>query len=139
MSNRIIRNSVASLAGLLAGAFLNGLIIRYSHWLIPPPEGTDLRTEAGLKTGMVLMGPQHFLMPFLAHFLGSLAAAFLATRISNSLIPALVCGVIFFAGGAWMVAILPSPLWFNALDLSLAYLPAAWLGYRLGRKKSSGI
>jgi hypothetical protein len=37
-------------------------------------------------------------------------------------------------GGVYMVNILPSPMWFNVLDLGLAYFPMAFLGYRLGRK-----
>ncbi len=30
-----------------------------------------------------------------------------------------------------MVAMVPSPMWFNALDLIGAYLPMAWLGGKL--------
>jgi hypothetical protein len=33
-----------------------------------------------------------------------------------------------------MVTILPSPLWFNIIDLVFAYFPMAFLGYRLGKK-----
>lgn len=134
--NQILRNAGAFMAGLLAGAFLNGMIIRYGHVIISPPEGLDLRTEAGLKNGMALMGPEHFIMPFLAHFLGSLAAAALAARLSNSMIPSLATGLVFLAGGIWMVFLLTSPLWFDVADLSLAYLPAALLGYRIGNRKT---
>jgi hypothetical protein len=38
-----------------------------------------------------------------------------------------------------MVKILPSPLWFNITDLCLAYLPMAWLGYLIGRRKAAGL
>jgi VIT1/CCC1 family predicted Fe2+/Mn2+ transporter len=83
---------------------------------------------------MDLMGPEHFLMPFIAHALGTLAGAMLAARLSNALRPALSIGFLFFLGGAYMIYILPSPLWFSIADLMLAYLPMAWLGYRLGRR-----
>lgn len=133
-----LRNLLATIAGLLLGSLLNGSIIHYSHLLIPPPPGADLTTEAGLKAAMQQMGPKHFLMPFLAHALGTLAGAMLAARLSNSLRPALSIGLLFMAGGAYMVSVLPSPLWFNVADLSLAYLPMAWLGFLLDKKRHSG-
>ena len=43
-----------------------------SSSLIPPPEGADVTTLEGLKTSMHLFQPKHFLMPFLAHALGTL-------------------------------------------------------------------
>ncbi len=136
--NPILRNFLSALAGLFLGSFLNGLIIQYSHWLIPPPPGVDLTTEAGLQAAMHLMEPKHFLMPFLAHALGTLAGAMLAARLSNALRPALAIGFLFFLGGAYMVYALPSPLWFNIADLGLAYLPMAWLGYRIGKRQTMG-
>ena len=136
---QFLRNILAALAGLFLGGFLNGTIIHYSHLLVPPPPGTDLKTEAGLLAAMHLMGPEHFIMPFLAHALGTLAGAMLATRLSNSFRPALTIALLFLAGGSYMVYILPSPLWFSCADLGLAYLPMAWLGYRLARVRVTGI
>jgi len=129
-----LRNLLAAIAGLLLGSVLNGSIVQYSYLLIPPPPGVDLTTEAGLQKAMYLMEPKHFLMPFLAHALGTLAGAMLAARLSNSLRPPLAIGFLFFMGGAFMVYELPSPLWFNIADLGLAYLPMAWLGYRIGKR-----
>jgi hypothetical protein len=44
-------------------------------------------------------------------------------------------GFAFLAGGVMMVMILPeTPLWFIFSDLILAYLPMAYLGYRLGQR-----
>lgn len=133
--NRILLNTGSALAGLFTGGILNGTIIRYSHLLIPPPPGADLTTGAGLQKGMAMMGPEHFIMPFAAHALGTLAGAILAARLSNSLRPPLIIGLLFMSAGAWMVKMLPSPLWFNIIDLGLAYLPMAWLGYLIGRRK----
>ena len=31
-------------------------------------------------------------------------------------------------GGTMMVIQLPSPIWFNVIDLTLAYLPMSWMG-----------
>jgi len=36
-------------------------------------------------------------------------------------------GFLFFIGGVMAVNMINAPLWFDVLDLSLAYLPMAWL------------
>jgi hypothetical protein len=47
----------------------------------------------------------------------------------------MVIGVLFLAGGISMVFMVPNaPMWFNSIDLILAYIPMAYLGYVLGRK-----
>lgn len=133
----ILRNTLAVVAGAIAGSFINGGIISISGSLIPPPEGADISTEAGLKAAMHLFEPKHFLMPFLAHALGTLGGAFLTAKLAASrhLILALLIGMLFFAGGFAMVLMLPAPAWFNATDLLLAYFPMAWLGWRMARPK----
>ena len=126
-----LRLILAIVVGLLIGSLVNGGLISISGQFIPPPPGSDLTTEEGLTAAMSQMGPQHFLFPFLAHALGTLVGAFIATKIApaSNWIPAIVIGIVFLAGGAYMVKILPAPLWFEALDLIVAYLPAALLGY----------
>ena len=41
-------------------------------------------------------------------------------------------GVFFLIGGTMSVFMLPAPVWFEILDLSLAYIPMGWLGGKLG-------
>ena len=44
-------------------------------------------------------------------------------------------GFAFLAGGVMMVLTLPAtPVWFILLDLIVAYLPMAYLGYKLGQR-----
>jgi len=133
----ILRNILAVVAGVFAGAFVNGAIISLSGSIIPPPAGTDLTTEQGLINSMYLMQPKHFIMPFLAHALGTLVGAFIVAKlaISNKMGLGLIIGIVFFMGGAIMVIKLPSPLWFNLLDLIIAYFPMAYLGVKLGDRK----
>jgi hypothetical protein len=63
----------------------------------------------------------------------TLAGAILAAKVAatHKLIIAVVIGLAFLAGGTIMVLSLPSPIWFNALDLIVAYLPMSYLGYKL--------
>jgi hypothetical protein len=118
---------------VLVGAMLNGIIINFSGDIIPGPDGFDLKTEEGLKLALPFMEPRHFIMPFLAHALGTLVGAFLVTLFikERKLFRALLVGFLFFLGGTYMVFKLPSPLWFDAVDLGLAYIPMAWIGYKL--------
>lgn len=133
----IIRNILAFLAGLVVGSFVNMGIILISNYIIPAPAGADLSTEEGLIKAMPLMQPRHFIMPFLAHALGTFAGALITSALATSyrVYLAMLIAALFFAGGFYMVMILPSPLWFNLTDLLLAYFPMAYLGYFLLKKK----
>jgi hypothetical protein len=122
---------------LFSGAFVNmGLIIAGMN-LIPPPEGVDFSVAESLAKGAHLLEPKHFIFPFLAHALGTFVAAFLLVFIlkSSSLSVKLswVIGFLFFLGGLMMVFEIPAPLWFDLLDLSLAYFPMVFLAQRLSR------
>lgn len=123
---------------LIIGGLVNGFIINNSSYLISPPAGSDLKTEEGLIAAMAVMEPKHFLMPFLAHAVGTFIAALLITWLldGKKIISALLAGFIFLTGGMIMVFKLPSPLWFDAVDLGLAYIPMAWLGYKLALRFS---
>ena len=134
----IVLNVLVFVACVIAGGFVNGLIIQYSGAIIPPPAGFDLTTEEGLKAAMSMMEPRHFIMPFLAHAIGTLVGAFFVTLFikDRKLFRALLVGFLFFLAGTYMVFVLPSPLWFDAVDLGLAYIPMAWIGYKLALRFS---
>lgn len=133
---RAFRLTLAVIAGLFAGSVVNMALVMVSGHVIPPPAGVDATTTEGLKAAMPLFAPKHFLFPFLAHAIGTLVGAFVATlttpgRTSG---PAWVVGGCFLIGGIAAVAMLPSPLWFTVVDLVFAYLPMAWLGHRLAAR-----
>jgi hypothetical protein len=131
--NPIVRNILAVIAGLVSGSILNMGIILISSSIIPPPEGANLTTAEGLIAAMPLMQPIHFLMPFLAHALGTLLGAWVSTFIANKnqLTAALIIAALFFVGGAMNIAMLPSPMWFNIVDLVFAYFPMAFLALKI--------
>ncbi|MEN9700615.1 MAG: hypothetical protein RLZZ301_1813 [Bacteroidota bacterium] len=119
--------------GLVLGAFVNMSLVMLGSSLVPAPEGVDLTTTEGLKAGMALMQPIHFLFPFLAHAFGTFAGAYFVTRVQVKapFIVSIGIGLAFFAGGLIMVFQVPSPLWFTLLDLILAYIPMAIAGHWL--------
>lgn len=128
---------MAVIAGTIFGSVLNMGIISLSVSIIPPPEGVDVTTMEGLKSSMHLFEPKHFLMPFLAHALGTFAGAFLAALIaaSHKMKLAFVIGGFFLLGGIASVFMLPSPIWFAITDLALAYIPMAFLAGKLVVRK----
>lgn len=93
-----------------------------------------MTTPEGIKAAIPLMQPIHFLMPFLAHALGTLVGALIAALLaaSNKLRIALGIGVFFLIGGIAACFMIPTPAWFMAVDLLLAYIPMAYLGAMLG-------
>lgn len=134
--HRGIRLALATLAGLVAGSVVNMGLILAGGALVPPPAGTDTTTMEGLQAALPLFGPEHFLFPFLAHALGTLAGALVATWLTPGRTsgPAWAVGLLFLAGGSINAFLLPAPAWFIAADLLLAYLPMAWLGHRLAAR-----
>jgi len=130
--NPVLRNILAVIAGVVVGSGVNMGIIMISGSVIPPPAGADVTTTEGLKASMHLFEAQHFLMPFLAHALGTLAGALVAATFaaSHKMKFALGIAVFFLAGGIASVFMLPSPVWFAAVDLVLAYIP---MGYFAGK------
>lgn len=131
--NPIVKNILAVISGAILGGVVNMGIITVSGSIIPPPEGADVTTMEGLKSAMHMFEPKHFLMPFLAHALGTLVGAFLAALIAatHKMKFALLIGVFFLIGGTVNVFLLPSPIWFTILDLAVAYIPMAWIGGKI--------
>ncbi len=135
--NPVVKNILAVIAGLIIGSIVNMGIVMLSGAIIPPPEGGDITTMEGLKATMHLFEPKHFIMPFLAHALGTLTGAFVTAKIAatRKMIFALLVSAFFFVGGAISASSLGGPLWFNALDLIVAYFPMAYLGWKLAGSK----
>jgi hypothetical protein len=131
-----MRNVLAVLAGIVIGAVVNGALITLSPSLIPPPAGVDVTDTASLAQSIHLFEPKHFVMPFLAHALGTLAGALAAYLIATTyrVRMAYVIGFIFLCGGILASTMIPAPAWFIALDLVGAYLPMSWLAVQIGRR-----
>ena len=131
--NKTLRNILAIVAGAVVGSVVNMGIIMVSSSIIPPPEGVDNTTVEGLKAGIHLFQPKHFLFPFLAHALGTFVGALLTALIASTrkMLFAMIIGVFFLAGGIANILMLPSPLWFTIVDLAVAYLPMAYFATKL--------
>jgi hypothetical protein len=135
--NSIGRNILSVIIGVLAGGMLNMGIIMISSSLIAPPAGADVTTMEGLKASLHLFEPKHFIMPFLAHALGTLLGAFVTAKmvLNHKMKFALGIGAWYLVGGIINIVMLPSPTWFTILDLGVAYLPMAFIAGKLAEGK----
>jgi hypothetical protein len=136
----LLRNILAVIVGLILGGFVNMALVTLSPSLIPPPAGVDVNDAESLAKGIHLFEPRHFIMPFLAHALGTLVGALVAYLIAATyrFQMAYVIGAVFLCGGVAASFMIPAPAWFIALDLLAAYLPMAWLSIQMGRRIRQG-
>lgn len=136
----ILRNILAGIIGLVVGGSVNMALIIVGPHVIPPPAGVDMTSTQSLSASMHLLGPQHFVFPFLAHALGTLTGAmagFLLAASHRSLV-AYAIGAVSLAGGIAAAFMFPAPVWFIILDLGVAYIPMAWIGTLLVRGMKKG-
>ncbi len=132
----LIRNILAVVIGFLIGSIVNMGILSAGHLLMPPPPGFDQSSMEGVAATIHLLRPQDYIVPFLAHalgpFAGVLSAMFIAASGYKTI--AIILGSLFLAGGIFASIMIPAPIWYIAVDLIFAYVPTAWLGWKLSRK-----
>ena len=131
---KIVKDIALFVVGMILGGTINMVLVETGMFVFPAPSGFDLSTEAGLKSAMSLLSFEHFIFPFLSHALGTLTGAIFVSRFAqHKQILAYSIGIAFMIGGIAMVFMVGGPIWFIIIDLTIAYLPMAWLGYRLGK------
>lgn len=131
--NPVFKNTLAVIIGLFVGSIANMSILLMSSSVIPAPHGADVTTMEGLKATMHLFEPKHFIFPFVAHALGTFAGAATTALIAanNKMRLAIAIGAFFLLGGIVNVCTLPSPIWYNVIDLVFAYLPMAYFAKKI--------
>lgn len=129
----MVRNIIAVIAGIIAGGIVNMGIVLIGQSVVTFPPGSDMSTPEGVTAALPLLETRHFMVPFVAHALGTLAGALVAALISlgSKLTVALIIGGFFLLGGIAASFMIPAPVWFIALDLIVAYIPMAWIGAKL--------
>jgi hypothetical protein len=133
---KFFRNALAVIVGFITGSIVNMALVTLGPKVVPLPAEIDLTDPAKLAAAIHLLEPRHFIFPFLAHALGTLAGTFVAYLLAGShqALLARIVGALFLAGGIAASRMIPAPVWFTALDLAVAYLPMSWLGVWLGRR-----
>ncbi|MBK6759580.1 MAG: hypothetical protein IPP80_05625 [Ignavibacteria bacterium] len=134
----LVRQILLTLLGIIVGAMTNMATLKAGMMVVPFPAGFDPNTPEGIEGAMQQFTVANFIVPFLAHALGTLVGAFIAAKWSgtSSRLPALIVAATFFIGGVMMVMQIPStPTWFMALDLVVAYFPMAYLAHAITTKR----
>lgn len=100
-------------------------------------QNVDPNNMDSLSQFMATAEAKYFLFPFLAHALGTLLGAVVASVIAaenTKITMAYVVGGLFFLGGIAVNYLITGPVWFIALDLIAAYFPMAWLGGTIAKR-----
>ena len=128
-----IKNTAAFIGAFLLGNVANMGIILLGSNLIPAPQGVDVADMESIKANFHLFEPKHFIIPFFAHAFGTLVAAYLVSRLvaTKSIKWSMAMGILFLIAGIVNVMMLPTPLWFSMVDIVLAYIPMAYLGWKI--------
>lgn len=136
--NPVLRNVLAVVAGVVLGGAANMGVIMLSGSIIPPPEGVNPVDMESIKENMHLFESRHYLMPFIAHAMGSFVGAFIAALMAatHKMKFALGLGVWTIIGGIMAASMIPSPTWFIVADLALAYIPTAFVAGTIALKLS---
>ena len=131
-----LQRLLALAVGLFAGSGANMGLITLGESITPLPAGADTSTTEGLRQAIMMFGPEHFVFPWLGHAVGTFMGVLIAMLIqrSNSMIIPMIITSAYLIGGIIMVMQIPSPLWFDIVDLAGAYLPMGYLGYRLTQR-----
>ena len=129
----ILRNVLVFIGALIIGGAVNSVIVSNGINMIDTPEGFDYNN---LET-YSLLSPMNLMLPFAAHALGTLTGAYLVAKFAASHWKQLAfgMGLLFLMLGAAAAVMIEAPMWFNALDLSLAYIPMGLLGWVLAGSK----
>lgn len=135
--NAVLRNILAVVAGIVVGSIVNIAVVMAGTSLIPPPAGVDSTNMESVRASIHLFGAKHFIFPFVAHAAGALVGGLVASLVGGTrqMILALIAGGFFLLGGIAVSFMIPAPAWFIAVDLLLAYIPMAWLGWKLSGKE----
>lgn len=138
--NPKIKNILAVIAGIVIGSVVNMAIVSNGGSMIPPPEGVNPEDMESIKANIHLYKAKHFMVPFLAHALGTIVGALVAALIAatHKFKIALGIGAFFLLGGIAAVFMLPgTPIWFILLDLVVAYIPMGFLGGKIAEQIQS--
>ena len=131
--NKTVRLLIGILIGLILGSAINMGIVMLGSELIPFPLPLDSPREE-LEKVIPTLGFEYFVFPFLAHALGTFSGALISGRIGQKRIASIIIGVFFLIGGITNVFMIPAPIAFVVVDIALAYIPMALLGWHFAQK-----
>ena len=131
--NSKLQNILGILLGIIIGSVVNMSIVSISGSLIPLPAEVNPEDVKSIRENIHMFQSKHYVIPFIAHALGTLSGAFIAAKIATSRKStyANIIGLFFLVGGISAAAMIGTPILPTIVDLVFAYLPMAWIAYKL--------
>ena len=131
--NSKLQNILGLLLGVIIGSMVNMSIVSISGSVIALPAGVNPEDVKSIRENIHLFQSKHYVMPFLAHAIGTLSGAFIAAKIATTKkrVFAYTIGVFFLVGGISASMMIVTPPIPTAIDILFAYLPMAWISYKL--------
>ena len=135
--NTAVRNILAFLAGFVTLGVAKYIAAKLGAAVIPPPAGVDLSTLDGFKAAIPLYESRQWIPALFEHAVGSMAGGAVAALFAASrpMMLALGIGALHMVGGIAAAVMLPFPMWVVVIDLVAMYLPMAWIGGTLVKRK----
>ena len=125
----LFRNIIALFFGVLIGMIMSMGITMLGWKIFSFPENINPIID--------IMPSKYYLFPFLAHSIGTFSGSFLGCKISKdyNLTVSLFVGIWFLIVGIYAVLILPTPIWFIIIDITLCYIPMAYSAWLIQKNR----
>ncbi|MAU75752.1 MAG: hypothetical protein CL831_02635 [Crocinitomicaceae bacterium] len=127
------RDLISTLLGLIFGGLAGFGIERYGHHLFTEYKDVPNITEPqAFATFIETLPTGAFLLLLLAHSIGTMTSAYLASLFSGHAkpMPAIAVGILMIAGSIRNSILIPHPGWYQLSDV-LICIPAAFLGHQI--------
>ena len=123
--------------GIVVGLVVGFLVISGIEYVIhfmlyPPPPGTDIRDPADLERILAAMPTAAMALVALAWFLGTLAGAWVANRISGRAVAGWTIAAVAILGGVYSMVTATHPAWMWVSGIGLPLI-AGWLAQRMAK------
>lgn len=111
MSNPLVRNILAAVAGVIVAGLVVGIVEAVGHLIFPPPAGLDITNPDDQARLMEIIPLGAKIAVVVAWFMGALAGIATARKISNRSWPAWVPMLLMIAASVWTTTLFPHPVW----------------------------
>ena len=127
----MLRNILASVAGLAVAFGIIGLFETLEAFIYPLPPGLDSNNLETLKVYIQSIPTGALLLLLLNYIIASFSGAWVAGRISKNMRQPITIGVLLTMANVINLYELPHPAWFMILS-TILYIPFAFIGGRMG-------
>lgn len=111
MKNPLVRSVVSTMAGVVVAVIVVMIVEMTGHAIYPPPEGIDVTDPADQARLMEVIPAGAKVAVVMAWFLGALAGAWVALRMSGNVLTGWLVGILMVAAGLWTTQMFPHPTW----------------------------